>query len=636
MIAPETDGSYTNWNKGARTSPALVPLLADLVNRHPTVPVRSVQELVNVIVDHANYPCPIRAAGQLHSTTACFEADGGTLVCFEGEEFSRVDVNAADRVTAGARATMLDVRNRLRPTGRELAVSPEIGNATVGSVACAGTKDSTLDHETARDLAQIASLVVEVKMVDAHGRKVKVTDAGAWALQENGDVGAPIPGLNLYLFRCSYGLLGIVYEATFQTVPAVLMGNRFEWISLWKQGPGGARELIDIPGVFGPRTDAVLGFLQPYQPFAAPPDDQGMILVERRRRTAGTEIDAQQPSEGDNIRRGVRDWMWEWGAHGAPTAVTELADALGQHSLSQVKRVLAETLVEYIQSANAALPFPPAVLALQMLPRDLAQQRILQVLQLAQTDSILTLGEQALNLLSALLPPPPPGQAPRPAWLLDLLDLLPGILLALGEYRSYRSDSLIEFKRQRNTYFDFTFWAFPQERWTSIIPKYLEFCRNFRPHVARGEEDEREEGTRFRPTLFTEVYFIGQDQKSLLSFSSRGPIFTLDIVDSRAEDDTWREMNHAYNEWAAGQSEAYADALTDDEIGRPLFNQTKHLVTTQNARALVQRAFTPAIWAQFSDAVWDANPPHAGCPNGRFVNRFFAGILNPRPAIVTS
>ena len=388
----------------------------------------------------------------------------------------------------------------------------------------------------------------------------------------------------------------------------------------------GGQETIDIGNdVFGPGIHSVLGFLQPYQPFAAPdPNDRGMILVERRRRTKGTTIDAREPDTGDNIRRLVRDWMWEWGAHDAPTAITKLAEALqAQHQVPEVMRVLAETLQSYRRSiAEAILPEPlksgvPGLL--QFPPVDFSQQ-LLALSGLSAPGSMSSLAKGVLESLFPLIPPPLRPESPeRPGWLLNLLDLLPGVLLALGEYRSYRSDSLIRFVRKRETFFDFTFWAFPQTKWKSIIPKYLKFCWNF--EQARGG---------FRPTLFTEVYFIGQDQKSLLSFSSGGPIFTLDIVDSRAGDDVWRDMNHAYNEWAAGEDSPYGPRLEKVEIGRPLLNQTKHLVTTNNASALVRIAFGAANWAQFSKAVWEANPPYDDCPNGRFVNAFFARILYER------
>jgi hypothetical protein len=45
---------------------------------------------------------------------------------------------------------LIQIRDALRPHGMELEVSPEIGNATAGSVACCGTKDASLGRAPAK------------------------------------------------------------------------------------------------------------------------------------------------------------------------------------------------------------------------------------------------------------------------------------------------------------------------------------------------------------------------------------------------------------------------------------------------------------------------------------------------------
>ena len=205
---------------------------------------------------------------------------------------------------------------------------------------------------------------------------------------------------------------------------------------------------------------------------------------------------------------------------------------------------------------------------------------------------------------------------------------MPGpVLAALGEYRAYRSDSLIDFERNRTSVFDFTFWAFPQSRWAEIIPAYIEFCRKIKdPRAERGDPSADDPLPRpgFRPTLFTEVYFTGPDAKSYLAFAWDEAAFTLDMVHNLPDDEDWKKMNRLYNTWAVKHG------------GRPLFNQTKHLDSTPNIQALLVKAFmrkdpktgrTDDRWKAFSDRVRAANPAHEGCAHGRFVN-YFAKLLS--------
>jgi FAD/FMN-containing dehydrogenase len=170
-------GEYENWTKSDKTYPQAVVTPQDPA------------DLVAIVPDPVRCPSPVRAAGHLHSTNPCFATNAigtetptpkGTLVLMR-PNFSRVEVftepaaggGAPDvYVRAGAGARMIDIRNALAPWNRELAVSPEIGSATAGSVACGGTKDSTLSPRQARDQSQISSLLVEAKLVDANGNRV--------------------------------------------------------------------------------------------------------------------------------------------------------------------------------------------------------------------------------------------------------------------------------------------------------------------------------------------------------------------------------------------------------------------------------------------------------------------------------
>lgn len=199
----------------------------------------------------------------------------------------------------------------------------------------------------------------------------------------------------------------------------------------------------------------------------------------------------------------------------------------------------------------------------------------------------------------------PGDDSPLSAALLRLFDLVPGPFFEgfLQGYRAYRSDSLVDFRHGRQTHFDFTFWAFSEAAWPGLVEEYIRFCRDH----ARNNDG-------YRPALFTEIYFMPRDRRARVAPSIDGPVFTLDMVDNRPPDPRWKAINRAYNEWAVAHG------------GRPLLNQTKELEATPD---VVRRAYG-AAWKEFSAAVWKANPPLPGAPNGRFVSGFFAPLLDPR------
>lgn len=544
-----------NWNRSAGSHPRVV------------VDATSVDHVVQIVRDRATYPSPVRAAGELHSTTACIEADGGTQVRMRGLAHVRVE-DGGRRITVGAGATMLAVRDELRKHGRELAVSPEIGNATAGSVACGGSKDSWLHSRSYPEgLAQIGSAVVAVTLVDAQGELVTVDERSGPG------------GLSLELVRCSYGLLGIIVEVTFATVPRALLANRFAWLPVASTFDPAQEDHIAVPTVaeIFAGADAVLAFLQPYH---------GGVLIERR-----TAIGDDKITPEDQMRREVRDWIWEWGASGATTLLAGMADVASGSPAKGAARMAAAS-VELLSAA-------------------LLENRLTRALFAGHPPSP-TLGRAFAEIHERLpretrTPPPdvdPSSEEAQFARLLPLFDKPTGPFFEdlVRGYRAYRSDSLVDFSHDRATFFDFTFWAFAERHWDRLVPEYIRFCRDY----------SRRHGG-YRPALFTEIYFIPQDRHSLLSFSADGPVFTLDMVDNRPDDARWRAMNRAYNLWAA------------EHGGHPLMNQTKELEATPE---VLSRAYGEA-WARFSRAVWAANPAAPDAPDGRFVSSYFKKLLTP-------
>src|SRR5262245_48958421 len=188
-----------NWERSRVTRPRVVA--------YPT----SVRDIVRIVERPDCYPTPVRAIGSTHSTTDCGVADGGTLVDMTG--MNRILHIGEDTVTAEAGALYLDVADALRERNLQLFVNCEIGNLTLGSAACCGTKEASFKGE----FGQVCSYAIAVKLVTASGALIEVTEDHPRVLQ---------------LMRSSYGLLGIVYEVTFRVKPIQAMAVRHRTVRI--------------------------------------------------------------------------------------------------------------------------------------------------------------------------------------------------------------------------------------------------------------------------------------------------------------------------------------------------------------------------------------------------------------------
>jgi hypothetical protein len=175
-----------NWFGDITSSPQVVKEAA------------SVDDIVAIIKDSATYPAPVRAIGSNHSTSRCGVADGGTMI--QMARMNKILNIGQDSVTAQGGALYIDVAKELQKHHRQFYVNTEIGNLSIGSAACAGTKDSAMPGE----LGQVGSYVSRIKMVLPSGELLEVTDGQPELMQ---------------LVRSSYGMLGVVYEATIRIRP---------------------------------------------------------------------------------------------------------------------------------------------------------------------------------------------------------------------------------------------------------------------------------------------------------------------------------------------------------------------------------------------------------------------------------
>src|ERR671917_1817624 len=178
--------TFRNWNRSASSTPRVVAVPKDL------------EELIEVVKDTETYPSSLRVGGSFHSLNACFASEGTQVLV---SHFNQVRVDPEQMtVTVGASVTMVRIRDVLRPFGLQTEVTPEIGNATAGSLACCGTKDASLGPT---GLGQVSSTVIGVRLVNAEGEVETITEAD--------------DPERMRVVRSSYGLLGPVFEVTFRT-----------------------------------------------------------------------------------------------------------------------------------------------------------------------------------------------------------------------------------------------------------------------------------------------------------------------------------------------------------------------------------------------------------------------------------
>jgi UDP-N-acetylenolpyruvoylglucosamine reductase len=228
---------------------------------------RTVQELAAIMRDSKAYPSPVRAVGSNHSTTSCWVAEHGTLVVMR--HLKRILNIGPETVTVEAGALYIDVAKELQRHQLQFYVNTEIGSLSIGSAACCGTKDASMPGE----LGQVCSYAISMKVVTPSGEFVEVTEEQPELLQA---------------VRSSYGLLGIVYEATFRVQPLRSLAVHHKTYRL----KAFEREL---PGLQA-RGDSMMMYINPFI---------DKITVEFRRYR-----DDQHPDQASSWQWRLRNYAW--------------------------------------------------------------------------------------------------------------------------------------------------------------------------------------------------------------------------------------------------------------------------------------------------------------------------------------
>ena len=138
--------------------------------------------------------------------------------------------------------------------------------------------------------------------------------------------------------------------------------------------------------------------------------------------------------------------------------------------------------------------------------------------------------------------------------------------------------------------YTFTFWAFPEENYPTILPEYFQFCRDY--YQQKG----------YRSNMLDVGYYVAKDQESLLSYSYDSSVMTVDPVSTA--NPGWKPFLESYNDFCINRS------------GIPLLNQTYGITRAQAQKAFGDRLKLFAETRKTYD------------PGNRFLNDYFQDLLS--------
>jgi FAD/FMN-containing dehydrogenase len=184
------------------------------------------EDLPTVLAKTKSYPTPIRMVGADYSQTRCVGGDGGTMV-HQGAlnkilEFGETTVRAQAGVRVGTLVRALAER------GVELPLTPEMGQISLGAVAV-----TTLPQASyGAGVAQLSSLVTEMKLITPQGKQMIVTERDRDLMR---------------VLRSSFGLLGVVHEVVLRVRPLTPVKIDYQVLSL-KEFTTRFASIINAPG----------------------------------------------------------------------------------------------------------------------------------------------------------------------------------------------------------------------------------------------------------------------------------------------------------------------------------------------------------------------------------------------------
>lgn len=160
----------------------------------------TLKELLNCLDPASNFPAPIRPIGANSSSTDCTSAAVGTAIDMTAlDDIANIDAYH-DTVIVQAGVRIGKLIDALAAHGLELAGAHDLLNRTVGGAIAGGCIGPTI----ANGGGMFGTQVISMKVVTPSGQ----------ILQVNHDKQTVLNG-----YRLSYGMLGVIYEATLRVRP---------------------------------------------------------------------------------------------------------------------------------------------------------------------------------------------------------------------------------------------------------------------------------------------------------------------------------------------------------------------------------------------------------------------------------
>jgi FAD/FMN-containing dehydrogenase len=184
------------------------------------------EEIPTILEKSKTYPSPVRIVGADYSQARCVGGDGGTTVDTSSLdrvlEFGETTVRAQAGVRVGTLVRELAERNQ------ELVLTPEMGQISVGAMAVTTCPQASYES----GMAQLSSLVTEMKIITPQGRQMTVTEKDRDLMR---------------VLRSSFGLLGVVHEVVLRVQPLTPVQIDYQVLTL-KEFSTRFTNIVNMPG----------------------------------------------------------------------------------------------------------------------------------------------------------------------------------------------------------------------------------------------------------------------------------------------------------------------------------------------------------------------------------------------------
>ncbi len=186
---------------------------------------RRAEDIAAIFAKTRQFPSPVRVIGADYSQTRCVGGDGGTTVGVAA--LDKVLEIGEDAVRAQAGVKVAALVRLLSERGLELPLTPEIGNMSVGALAVTTLPQASYEP----GLAQMSSLVTEMKVITPQGRQLVVNERSRDLMR---------------VLKSSFGLLGAVHEVVLKVRPLTPVRIEYQALSL-KEFAARFAELVAAP-----------------------------------------------------------------------------------------------------------------------------------------------------------------------------------------------------------------------------------------------------------------------------------------------------------------------------------------------------------------------------------------------------